>query len=220
MKRVTRLCVVACLALLVVVPGTAYADDADWRWPLRPPRVVQAFQPPDDPWGPGHRGIDLAGSAGDAVHAMAAGTVTFAESLAGRGVVVVKHGALRSTYEPVRASVHVGQHVAAGAVLGTLEGAQSHCAPQACLHVGVLRGQTYLDPLSYLPEVHIRLKPLHGHAGDADDAPARHRSPPAMRTAVESDPGPAMTVRAAVGGVAGLAVAVGVGVAATRRSRQ
>src|SRR5689334_2878317 len=39
-----------------------------WGWPLagRPP-VTRAFDPPADPYGPGHRGVDLSGAPGDAV---------------------------------------------------------------------------------------------------------------------------------------------------------
>ncbi|CAL9609004.1 hypothetical protein SUDANB140_05599 [Streptomyces sp. enrichment culture] len=56
---------------------------------------------------------------------------------------------LRTTYEPVRASVRKGDRVGAGQVLGAVEPAGSHCS--ACLHWGLLRGDTYLDPLSLLP---------------------------------------------------------------------
>ena len=81
--------------------------------------MVRGFDPPDVVWGAGHRGVDLLGSAGQAVHAALPGTVTFAGMLAGRGVVVVDHGDTRTTYEPVTASVDVGALVAQGAVIGT-----------------------------------------------------------------------------------------------------
>ena len=75
-------------------------------WPLRPtPEVVAGFDPPDSPYGAGHRGVDLAGSVGQVVHTALAGRVTFAGSIAGRGVVVVDHGPTRTTYEPVTATV-------------------------------------------------------------------------------------------------------------------
>ena len=45
---------------------------------------------------------------GQPVHTALAGTVTYAGLLAGRGVVVVDHGATRTTYEPVTAAVAVG----------------------------------------------------------------------------------------------------------------
>ncbi|MDX2752276.1 M23 family metallopeptidase [Streptomyces scabiei] len=75
--------------------------------------------------------------------------------VAGRGVVTVEltgtgDPPLRTTYEPVRASVRKGAEVSAGALLGTLEPAPSHC-PTACLHWGLRRAETYLDPLSLMP---------------------------------------------------------------------
>ncbi|HET9559849.1 MAG TPA: peptidoglycan DD-metalloendopeptidase family protein [Actinomycetota bacterium] len=130
-------------------------------WPLRPtPEVVAGFDPPDAPWGSGHRGVDLLGSPGQAVRAALAGTVSFAGVLAGRGVVVVVHGDNRTTYEPVEATVPVGQGVGRGEVIGHLQAAASHCPPRVCLHWGWLRGPTYLDPLDLVGTGPIRLLPL------------------------------------------------------------
>jgi murein DD-endopeptidase MepM/ murein hydrolase activator NlpD len=130
-------------------------------WPLQPtPRVVRAFDPPDSTWGPGHRGVDLAGVIGQRVSTALAGTVTFAARLAGRGVVVVDHGATRTTYEPVSATVRVGDELARGQLIGTLELAGSHCFPQACLHWGWKRGEIYLDPLLLVGRGQVVLLPL------------------------------------------------------------
>ncbi len=132
-------------------------------WPLDPrPAVTSKFDPPASKWGAGHRGVDLAGLAGQSVRTSLAGTVTFAATLAGRGVVVVDHGGVRTTYEPVSASVQVGQQVGRGARIGTLQRSSSHCFPQACLHWGLLQGETYLDPLSLVGGGPIRLLPLDG----------------------------------------------------------
>jgi murein DD-endopeptidase MepM/ murein hydrolase activator NlpD len=137
-----------------IAPGPAV-------WPLDPrPVVVARFDPPDAQWGPGHRGVDLLGRPGQQVRAARAGTVTFAGTLAGRGVVVVDHGATRTTYEPVAPAVAVGSHVDTGGVIGTLETGTSHCLPRTCLHWGLLRGAEYLDPLSLLGEAPVRLLPL------------------------------------------------------------
>ncbi len=135
---------------------------ATWRWPLRgTPRVVRGFEPPPQRWLPGHRGVDLAAIPGDAVVAAGAGTVTFAGPLAGRGVVTVTHGELRTTYEPVTATVHVGERVDAGEQIGTLASGASHCGGYpSCLHWGLLRGQTYLDPLALLGLTHPILLPI------------------------------------------------------------
>lgn len=132
-------------------------------WPLRPqPEVVSGFEPPASTYGAGHRGVDLAGSAGQRVHAAMAGEVTFAGRLAGRGVVVVAHGETRTTYEPVRATVRVGDRVSGGTPIGVLELPLSHCFPRACLHWGWLRGETYLDPLALVGAGPVRLKPWAG----------------------------------------------------------
>jgi murein DD-endopeptidase MepM/ murein hydrolase activator NlpD len=139
-------------------------------WPLQPrPHVVQAFDAPDSPWGTGHRGVDLAGAVGQVVHTALPGRVTFAGPLAGRGVVVVDHGPTRTTYEPVAASVRVGDVLIRGQPIGSLELAGSHCFPRACLHWGWLRGSTYLDPLLLVGGGPIVLLPLW-------------RGPPTMRT--------------------------------------
>ncbi|HSV40918.1 MAG TPA: peptidoglycan DD-metalloendopeptidase family protein [Nocardioidaceae bacterium] len=150
------------LAVMAAVSGS---------WPLEPqPDVIAPFQPPSTAWGPGHRGADLLGSPDQPVHAALAGTVSFAGRVAGRGVVVVDHGATRTTYEPVAASVGLGDEVVAGEVVGTLEWFGSHCVPRACLHWGLIEEPDhYLDPLtlvSCIPRP-VRLLPLHGPAGVA-----------------------------------------------------
>ncbi len=133
-----------------------------WRWPLPPtPRVVRGFDPPAQRWLAGHRGVDLAAVPGDIVVAAGAGVVTFAGPVAGRGVVTVTHGDLRTTYEPVTATVDVGDVVAAGDPIGTLAAGAGHCGGYpTCLHWGLLRGGTYLDPLSLLGLSHPVLLPI------------------------------------------------------------
>jgi murein DD-endopeptidase MepM/ murein hydrolase activator NlpD len=137
-------------------PGAAY------RWPLSPaPAVLNPFRPPDHAFGPGHRGVDLAGTPGQAVLAARAGVVVFAGPLAGRGVVSVEHeDGLRTTYEPLRPAVRVGATVEPGALLGTLQAGHRGCA-QACLHWGVRRDRLdYLDPLVLLRPARVRLLPV------------------------------------------------------------
>jgi murein DD-endopeptidase MepM/ murein hydrolase activator NlpD len=135
-------------------------------WPLRPqPEVANGFDPPESRYGAGHRGVDLAGRPGQPVLAAADGRVTFAGALAGRGVVVVSHGATRTTYEPVRSEVDVGDAVTAGQVIGTLQATAGHCWPATCLHWGLLEGETYLDPLTLVGAGPVRLLPLSGVRG-------------------------------------------------------
>ncbi|ELS56832.1 putative secreted peptidase [Streptomyces viridochromogenes Tue57] len=125
-------------------------------WPVgvRPP-VLRGWEPPATPYARGHRGVDLAAPPGAPVRAVAAGRVSFAGRVAGKGVVSVEltgtgDPPLRTTYEPVRASVRKGDEVAAGAVVGTVEPTGAHCTA-ACVHWGLRRGETYMDPLSLLP---------------------------------------------------------------------
>jgi murein DD-endopeptidase MepM/ murein hydrolase activator NlpD len=158
------LILVGCGALFVGgTPAPALA--ASGVPPVRGP-IVRAFDPPDEPWLTGHRGIDLLASAGSPVVAVMAGRVSFAGRIAGQGVVVVSHGATRTTYEPVRATVGVGAEVAAGEQIGALE-ASGHCAVGTCLHLGWLRGQTYLDPADLFAAGGLRLLP-RGSADVAD----------------------------------------------------
>lgn len=124
--------------------------------------VVRPFDPPEERWLPGHRGVDLEAQEGVAVVAAADGVVAFVGTIAGVPVVTVRHregpdGGLRSTYEPVVATVEEGTEVSAGDVIGTLAG--GHCL-MACLHWGLRDGDTYFDPLSLLGVPRLRLLPM------------------------------------------------------------
>jgi hypothetical protein len=180
------LCVLL-LAAAVVHSLPAVADDS-WSWPLEPaPRLVRGFEPPTSPWGPGHRGIDLAGQLGQAVLAVAPGTVVFAGQVAGRGVVVLRptrRPDLRSTYEPVTPSVRVGETVQAATLIGSLTLVGSHCLPDACLHLGARRGDRYVDPLSLLGDLEIRLKPLDAAEVTGPGTPVPVLGPPATPPSV------------------------------------
>ena len=163
--RVPGLVIVVLGVVLSLVAGAASGAPGDpdpvGGWPLRPvPEVVGTFDPPATPYGAGHRGVDLAGREGQTVRSALPGTVTYAGSLAGRGVVVVGHGATRTTYEPVTATVSVGDPVATGTPLGSLQLSGSHCFPRACLHWGWIEGETYLDPLRLVGAGPVRLLPL------------------------------------------------------------
>lgn len=137
------------------------AGEQRWTWPLGDAASVsQGFVPPASRYGSGHRGADLPGASGEPVLAAAGGVVSYAGRLAGRGVVVVSHGELRTTYEPVASSVVVGAVVVAGEQLGQLEPAHPGCPVGACLHWGLRRGQDYLDPVDLVRRRPARLLPL------------------------------------------------------------
>ncbi|MBO0870787.1 MAG: M23 family metallopeptidase [Micromonosporaceae bacterium] len=148
-------------------PAAPPAPAPAFRWPLDgTPQVTRPFQPPPQPWLPGHRGVDLAATPGAVVRAAGAGTVAFAGQVAGVGVVSIDHaGGLRTTYEPVRPLVHAGQQVAASDPIAILLAGHPGCPIAACLHWGLRRGDVYLDPLALLGFARIRLLPLQTATG-------------------------------------------------------
>ncbi|MFG2529851.1 murein hydrolase activator EnvC family protein [Streptomyces sp. NPDC048516] len=186
------------------------------------PTVVRGWEPPPSPWAAGHRGVDLAAPAGALVRAAAPGRVAYAGTVAGRGVLTIEvsrsgRPPLRTTYEPVRPRVHKGEHVTAGQPVAVLQHGPFHCrAP--CLHWGLRRGKSYLDPLSLLPRSMLRggpsrLLPVFGvpvPAGDrmaprhSGPAEPKHSAVPAKPAAQQRRPAP---TGAALIGAAGLAAA-------------
>ena len=137
-------------------PGTS------WRWPVDPPvQVLRSFDPPEQRWLAGHLGVDLAAEAEQPVYAAGPGRVRFAGRVAGVGVVSVAHGELHTTYLPVEASVARGDPVTDDPI-GTLATEPRHCSDRPCLHWGLIRGSTYLDPMSLLGHGEIRLFPFRG----------------------------------------------------------
>jgi murein DD-endopeptidase MepM/ murein hydrolase activator NlpD len=151
-----RMSVIALLLTLAASPPAHAGSPDPWTWPLDDHVIGQRFDPPATEYGPGHRGVDLAAATGDVVRAVAAGRVVFAGQVGGIGVVTIDHGRERSTYQPVRARVRVGDAVRPGEAVGTLLGSPSHCAG-ACLHLGRLAGEDYLDPLELLGGGRFRL---------------------------------------------------------------
>jgi hypothetical protein len=113
--------VAVCVSVLAV-PAPAMAAPplpTPAGWPLRGAPVVQrGFAPPAVAWAPGHRGVDLVAKPGEAILAAASGTVRFAGSIAGKPVVSIDHGSVRTTYEPVVSSLSVGERVVLGQVIG------------------------------------------------------------------------------------------------------
>src|SRR5512144_1158476 len=112
--------VAAGLFLLAALPTAADVPSPRWRSPLDGPRVAREFAPPAAPYGPGHRGVDLAAPRGSPVRAAGDGMIGYSGWLAGRPVVSVVHGELRTTYEPVVPALPIGARVAAGDVIGHL----------------------------------------------------------------------------------------------------
>ncbi len=136
-------------------------------WPVGPPppEILRGWQPPAGPYAPGHRGVDLAAPADAPVLAPAAGTVTFAGPVGGRGVLTLTlpgtgSPPLRTTFSPVTPLVKAGTPVRAGTPVARVAPG-THC-PRTCLHWGLLRGDRYLNPLLLTPRPPSRLLPLWG----------------------------------------------------------
>jgi murein DD-endopeptidase MepM/ murein hydrolase activator NlpD len=115
--------------------------------------VVRPFAPAVTPFGPGHRGVDLALAPGGSVRAAGAGVVRHAGPVAGTVWVSVDHAdGITTSYGPLSAlRVRRGDRVEAATVLGRLAaGGHGHGGVDVGLHWGARRGGVYLDPLALL----------------------------------------------------------------------
>jgi murein DD-endopeptidase MepM/ murein hydrolase activator NlpD len=113
--------------------------------------VLRRFQVGPQRWSRGHRGVDLAARAGAQVLSPTQGVVTYAGTLADRGVMVVQlPSGLRVTVEPVWPMVAAGTPVRGGDRIGIVEAGSTHCGSSTCLHWGVVSGGRYLDPLQFV----------------------------------------------------------------------
>src|SRR5512134_394280 len=129
------------------VPSQALASGAaaPWVWPVVGP-LLRGFDPPDSPYGSGHRGIDIAAATGTAVLAPANGTVTFAGPVGGNLFLTIDHGGgLESTYSWLASVVaRRGQVVTQGQVVAT-SGTGHTGAVVPHLHLGVRLDDAYVD---------------------------------------------------------------------------
>jgi murein DD-endopeptidase MepM/ murein hydrolase activator NlpD len=164
MIRRTLLAVVALSSALTLMPEAAAASGT-WVWPVTGP-VIRGFDPPDDPYGAGHRGIDIAAPVGTPVLAAEAGTVTFAGKVGGQLFVTINHGAgLVSSYSWVSAlRVRKNDVVARGQTIALSGTGHPSSGEPPHLHFGVRLNGQYVDPLAYLSPMSvsglIRLAPL------------------------------------------------------------
>ena len=162
-----RLLVAPVAAMAMAVPMLASTAGAlshhDERPVFRPPvdaPVIDPFRPPENPYGPGNRGVEYDTEPGDVVRAAASGTVVFAGAVAGALHVTVDHGGgVVSSYSYLqRISVRDGTYVEVGAVIG-IAGER--------LHFGVRVDGSYTDPDSFIGvrRVRVRLVPMRSWRG-------------------------------------------------------
>jgi murein DD-endopeptidase MepM/ murein hydrolase activator NlpD len=164
--RIRVLVVASLVVASLVVAAPARAAAGTWPWPVTGP-VIRAFDPPDSPFGAGHRGIDIATPVGSVVLAPADGRVAFAGQVGGRLFLTIDHsGGLESTYSWVASlDVREGDFVQRGQPVAK-SGAGHTGDPVSNLHLGVKLHDVYVDPLDYLEPVDIagwlRLAPVLG----------------------------------------------------------
>ena len=144
------------LAVLAVFPTPATADEhpqprpgASHAVPLYGEFVRPYDAPDDDPFAPGHRGLDVVAPQGYPVHASAAGRVSFAGSVAGNRSVTIDHGdGLRTTYSFLESiAVEANDDVGQGQVVGTVGAGHPNQGLPPHVHLSARRGELYFDPL-------------------------------------------------------------------------
>ena len=125
---------------------TGDSDQLDWAWPVKG-KVIAGFSDTAN-----LKGIDIAGTAGQAVHASAPGRVVYAGSgLRGYGkLIIIKHNATYlSAYAHNREIlVKEGQQVTRGQKIAEMGNTD---ADQVKLHFEIRRLGKPMDPTKYLP---------------------------------------------------------------------
>jgi murein DD-endopeptidase MepM/ murein hydrolase activator NlpD len=162
------------LATVLIIGAGGMSDPArpagpawgTYAWPAVGP-VTRRFEPPPDPYGSGHRGIDIAVPVGTGIVAAQDGVVAFAGWVAGALYISIDHpDGVRTTYSWVSsASVSAGATVVRGQPIGASGTGHPGVSPPH-LHFGTLEGDTYLDPMLLLEQGAvaglIHLAPLSG----------------------------------------------------------
>ncbi|MCX2982129.1 LysM peptidoglycan-binding domain-containing protein [Halieaceae bacterium IMCC14734] len=117
-----------------------------WRWPSQG-KVVRGFS------GEVHKGIDIAGKAGDAVQAVAAGKVVYAgNGIVGYGnLLIIKHNEtyLSAYGHNRRLRVAEGASVKAGERIADMGSSATNSVK---LHFEIRRDGKPIDPLKFLPK--------------------------------------------------------------------
>ncbi len=133
-------------------PPPPRAANGRYAWPVRGP-VVHGFEAPAGPYGPGHRGIDIAAPFGSPVVAAQDGVVAFRGWVAGSLFLSIDHAdGIRTTYSWLSHTlVRRGDKVNKGqTVARTGSGHPGEASPH--LHFGARLGDVYIDPMLLLEQ--------------------------------------------------------------------
>jgi hypothetical protein len=156
-------------------PGTPDPPPVPPLWMPVAGAVVRGFDTRAGPFGPGHRGIDIAASVGELVRSPTAGRVVFAGRVAGRNWVslLVAPGVL-VTLGPLLDAATTADRVRLRTPVGRV--GPGHAPPPVgragsgregvTLHLSVRVDGVYVDPLAYLVDrPRPRLAPLLAPGG-------------------------------------------------------
>lgn len=132
-------------------------------WPVRlssgkdASEVLSPAVIPEENWKKGHRGIDVAIDEGSQIIAPHQARVVMSGKVGGKDVLsLALDNGLTVSIEPAISSVKRGATVQAGEIIGEVEGSSDHCE-NTCAHIGVRRGNTYLNPTAALNPVRVVL---------------------------------------------------------------
>ena len=172
LRRVRILLTVTLMVLIVALaevgPPSASPVSAEPRaetaWVTIVPamEIIEAFDPPDEAWLKGHRGIDVLAVAGEPLRAPAAGVIRFRGSVAGTETISIETDSGHVvSFQPASSDLKKGERFAAGAEIGIV-GNGSHC-DSSCVHIGVWLASSekkYLDPAKLFGQEQSILLPL------------------------------------------------------------
>jgi murein DD-endopeptidase MepM/ murein hydrolase activator NlpD len=137
--------------------------------------LVRGFDARAGPYGPGHRGIDIAAPVGELVRAPTAGRIVFAGPVAGTNWVTLRAApgvlvTLGPLLDPAVTATRVRSKAPIGRVgpghLPTRPAPPAALATPAALHLSVRVDGVYVDPLAYLVDrPRPRLVPLPAPGG-------------------------------------------------------
>jgi hypothetical protein len=218
MRLLLGVAVVAC-ALALALPACAHAG-----WPLRDAGSTAlgfgaTYRATEATTSSTHRGIDITAEGDAAVVAPLAGSVSFVGRVPAVGGGTVRAVTIATAQGSVTllplsaASVSKGDSLAEGDAVGTLAASGDGSSAGAHLHVGVKRGDLYVDPLSVL-SLPVAA-PAGGGEGAGAAAAVRAGSSARAGTAVARGSGAA---RARAGGRAGSRAPTGAGSPAPLRA--
>lgn len=132
-------------------------------WPVRlssgkdASEVLSPAIIPQENWKKGHRGIDVAIDEGSQIIAPGKASVVMSGKVGGKDVLsLALDNGLTVSIEPAISSQKKGATVQAGEIIGHVEGNSDHCE-NTCAHIGVRRGNTYLNPTAALNPARVVL---------------------------------------------------------------